>query len=298
MKNKNAFTMLELIFVIVIMGIIGKFGTEFLAQAYKNFISTKIQNKYQNQSMSAVELIAKRLQYRIKNSVIERNATTGTFGLLEGAPTSNNDVLEWVGYDVDGLRAGAWSGIYSEHNTTTTGKLVSPQTNTATVNTNISALSFSTPPSTLNDAAVYIIGSDSDKDSWGWDGNVTDINDSIKPIKIGATNSFESDNNAFNTADMNNTFNNTPYNSYQLAWSAYAVVFDPDTKQLWLHSDYQPWEGESYTAAQSKILIMEDVSDFKKKQTKGTITIKVCSKNPLADLDEGEFLICEEKTVL
>jgi len=42
MKTRAAFTMIELIFVIVVMGIIGKFGVEFLAQAYKSFIFSSV----------------------------------------------------------------------------------------------------------------------------------------------------------------------------------------------------------------------------------------------------------------
>ena len=75
-KVKYAFTMIELIFVIVIMGILSKFGVEFLAQAYQSFIFSKVNSTLSSQSEVAVESIAARLQFRIKDSVIARKDTS------------------------------------------------------------------------------------------------------------------------------------------------------------------------------------------------------------------------------
>ena len=62
--------MLELVFVIVVIGIIGKFGLEFIAQAYKHFIFSNINHSLQAKSTTAIEQISSRLRYRIKKSVI------------------------------------------------------------------------------------------------------------------------------------------------------------------------------------------------------------------------------------
>lgn len=61
MRVRTAFTMIELIFVIVVMGIIGKFGVEFIAEAYKGFINAKINHELQATSEQTVEIIAARL---------------------------------------------------------------------------------------------------------------------------------------------------------------------------------------------------------------------------------------------
>ncbi len=297
MRNKNAFTMIELVFVIVVMGIIGKFGTEFLAQAYRSFISTKIQNKYQNQSATAIEFIAKRLQYRIKSSVVVRNvATFSDYELLEGFTSSGYDVLEWIAYDAEGFRNGAWSGIYSK--SASGAQLDSPESNKTQINELI--LFLSDTNASISDAAIFFIGSDSSKDSWGWDGVAfTDFSNSMKPIKAGtALTQFAS--NVTGVDFLNIDVKNNIYNSYQLSWTANAIVFDNATQELWFYYDYQPWKGEKYTdATTKKFRIMEEVSDFKKKQRKGVMTIKVCSINTkLKDLPEQEFLTCKEKTIL
>ncbi|MBD3825184.1 MAG: protein containing prepilin-type N- cleavage/methylation domain protein, partial [Epsilonproteobacteria bacterium] len=45
MRSRAAFSMIELVFVIVALGIIGKFGVEFLAQAYNNYVYSSINNQ-------------------------------------------------------------------------------------------------------------------------------------------------------------------------------------------------------------------------------------------------------------
>jgi len=299
--KKYAFTMIELVFVIVVMGIIGKFATEFLAQAYRHFISTKVQDKYQNQSQTAIDFIAKRLQYRVKASVIVRDQTnadnTANYKLLEGFQNNGYDVLEWVSYDVEGLRSQTWSGIYNKNLSNT--ELYSPETNTTHIDSLISTLSYG--HSHITDAALFFIGSNSDKDSWGWDGvAINDFTQSMKPIKVGSsTKQFASDTTGnFSTLNLKNSI----YNSYQLSWTANAIVFDSATQQLWFYTNYQPWEGDTYNDIGKniqKVLLMEEISDFRKKQRKGIITIKVCSiSSQLKDLPEDEFLTCKEKTIL
>ena len=303
MNNKSAFTMLELVFVIVIMGFLAAIGSEALSKAYTNFISSKIQNTYQNQSATAIEFIASRLQYRIKNSVIVRKISDFTdFELLEGYQDPGHDVLEWIGYEMYGFRDGSWSGVYSK--SLSGAELYSPESNSTAINARIDALSDTYAG--INDAAIYFIGSDSDKNTWGWDGNggvrFADLNQSMKPIQAGtALNQFAANvtnGDDFTAIDIQNNL----YNTYQLAWTAYAIVFDKVTQQLWLYYNYQPWEGDKYTDSGKniqKVLIMDEVSDFKKRQRKGVMSIKVCSiSEKLKDFGDGNFLTCKEKTIL
>lgn len=81
-NNRFAFTMLELIFVIVVMGILGTYGVEFLARAYESFIFSKINYDLQSKSGATVEFISKRLEHRIKRSVRYHNLDTSTVNSL------------------------------------------------------------------------------------------------------------------------------------------------------------------------------------------------------------------------
>ena len=290
--RKSAFTLLELIFVIVIIGILSKFGIELLFQAYKNFIFSNVNNALQSNSAAAVETIASRLQYRIKDSVIAREAD-GTFKALSGYTDGTATILEWVGSDIDGFRGDSlpmWSGII-DLNISTATTLVSPGTNTGALNTLIEVLSNG--GSDINDSALYFIGSDSDINSYGWNGvALTDHTTSVMhPIRSnGTVNQFVPINGA---TGADSTFAGTDvYEYYQLAWSAYAVVHTPADGNLTLYYDYQPWQGDGYADGKA-VVLMENVDTFRFRAVGSIVKIQVCVKTDLM----GDYSLCKEKTI-
>ncbi len=303
--RRFAFTMIELVFAIVIMGIIGKFGVEFLAQAYKSFIFSNVNNELQANSEMAVEVIASRLQFRIKDSVIGRRSDDFTkfeapANITAPLIPEDYDILEWVGSDIDGFRGDSlpyWSGIIDldPSNATT---LISPKTDTGKLNTLIGILSNG--GSDINDTALYFIGSDSNvKTGYGWDGNVsgiTDQNATMHPI-----NSVLGQPTQFTTGNGVNFAGVDVYEYYQLAWTAYAVGIDDynisdnagknvGTLKLWY--DYQPWEGEKYTQGK-EVILMNNVSTFRYNAVGSIIKIQVCTNSDLVE----DYSLCKEKTV-
>jgi len=299
--RRHAFTLLELIFVIVIMGILAKFGVEFLAQAYKSFISSSVNNALQAQSAAAVETIGSRLQYRIKDSVIARRLD-GTFEPLASNTDPTIPILEWVGSDIEGFRGNTavlphWSGIIDLKDPSTTAtSLVSPGTDTTEIDTLIGVLSHGSG-TTIDNAALYFVGSDSDiKTGYGWDGNLTAINTqngTMHPINdvSGQPTQFAPASGDFTGVDV--------YEYYQLAWTAYAVGIDDyndttktGTLKLWY--DYQPWQGDIYTSGKSAI-IMDNVSTFQFKAVGSIIKIQVCVNSDL--VKDEEYSLCKEKTI-
>ncbi len=297
-RFKKAFTMIELIFVIVIMAILAKFGVEFLAQAYNNFIFSKINNELQSNSTSAVEFISARLQHRIKDSVIVRNTTAGYPGVYQAIQGSTADanatVLEWISSDSEGFRGDTipyWSGIIdlSDSNKST---LISYATDTNRTNSLINILSYGT--SSISDAALYFIGSASTTNPWGYDGNITDQNHTMHPIQSTIiTNQFVTS----NTTDFSGRL---IYEYYKLAWSAYAVElrnYNPVTNSgnLWFYYDYQPWKGQVYNTHGRSSLLMNNVSSFQFRAVGSLIKIQVCVKSLL--LQNEEYSICKEKTI-
>jgi len=298
MKKHAAFTMIELIFVIVIMGIIGKFGVEFLAKAYQSFIFAKINNELQSKSETAVETIAARLQYRIKDSVIARTSKTANPIALADATGSNYKVLEWVGIAQESRRGLSlkangipylpdWSGII-DLDAGDKNKLVSPQTNTANINTMIADLSDRN--TTIDSAALYFVGANSNVNGYGWSGALTNQQGAMHPIKrvAGTADAFTSSNGVdFSGVDI--------YEYYLLAWTAYAIVYEPATDNkgtLRLYYDYRPWNGEKMTDGKNSIL-MTDVSTFQFMSIGSIIKIQVCTKSNLAE----EYSLCKEKTI-
>jgi len=316
MKNRFAFTMIELIFVIVIMGIIGKFGVEFLAQAYNSFIFSKINHELQSNSEATVEFIAKRLEGRIKDSVIAREANNNFDPIGDVNNSKTYVVLEWVGSDTDGFRGISdtnaihlpdWSGIL-DLDAGNNNLLISPATDTTKINKTITALSGAT--SDINDSALFFIGANSDaRIGYGWDGNITTINaqqGAMHPIQsiVGQPTQFTSSTGTnFTGVDI--------YEYYQLAWSAYAIVMEDynatgnDTGTLKLYYNFQPWKdkdgngkGDQYSGVNASpnvksSIIMQNVSTFRFTAIGSIIKIQVCTKSDLVE----EYSLCKEKTV-
>ena len=302
-KHHFAFTMIELIFVIVIMGIIGKFGVEFLAQAYNHFIHSSINNSLQAKSTYAVEFIASRLQNRIKDSVIARNDISALFVSLENASGDSYKVLEWIGVDIEDFRGTTppkngiippnWSGIIDVDNpNTNASQLVSPATNTTQIDATIRVLSNGKKD--INDAALFFIGSNSDTiTGYGWAGKITDQNHTLHPIQASPTNQT-----LFLPALNTGKFTDI-YEYYKLVWSAYAIVmkdYNATTKMgnLWFYYNYQPWKGNTLSDDNtSKVLLLENVSTFRFRGVGSIIKVEVCAKSTLLE----DYSLCKEKTI-
>jgi len=293
---KKAFTMMELIIVIVVMGLLSKYGIEFMAQAYKGFIYSKINNNLQNESATAVEYIAKKLSYRIKDSVIGRKSdATGTFTSIQNVSGTSYTTLEWVGTDIDNFRGDKlpnWSGII-DVNEGNASNLISPETNTTKINSLINILSDNN--ASLSNSALYFIGSNSDvNSSYGWiwsgtgSGGVSNQKDAaMHPITYGT-----------NTTDFSSSmgvdFNGTDvYEYYKLAWTAYAIKLASDGN-LTLYYNYQPWNGDRFDQDANSSLIMQNVSTFQFRSIGSLIKIQVCVKSKLTG---EEYSICKEKTI-
>lgn len=301
--KRYAFTMIELIFVIVVMGIIGKFGTEFLAQAYKSFIYTSINHTLQSNSATTVEFIAARLQHRIKDSVIARLDPADPAEAVAQVSGDNYNVLEWISTDIDGLRGNSdvannppnWSGIIDLDLSSKTN-LKSPGTDTGKIDTLVKSLSYN--DSTIADVALYFIGSNSDVlTSFGWSGALAQSG-SIHPVTTHSTitDTFISSNGTdFTDIDI--------YEYYKLVWTANAIVmedYNATTKMgnLVFKYDYQPWNDQTIADAKSAT-IMEGVSTFQFKAVGSIMKIQVCTKSEIIDGgNDGEgYSLCKEKTI-
>jgi len=320
MKRKlhKAFTLLELIIVIVIMGIAAKFGVELLMRAYEDYIYGVSNNRLLAESEAAVTQIANRLQYRIKESVIYREGTDenvfyNNFDSIATATDTNQSVriFEWVGYDIDGWHGDGtstlptWSGIIDVNNPGANATtLISPESNVTRISNVISALSphnFSG-----NGSALFFIGDESVnvRDGFAWDGNVlTTQNANLHPVTLGNGQfipRFTAAGQNFGGVDV--------YEYYRLAWTAYDLVFKRWTDNtdpthpvvrgtLWLYYDYRPWLGDKYNdAGTAKVVLMENVQTLRFSSIGDVLKVQVC----VGDGDifkQGAYSVCKEKTI-
>lgn len=322
-QYRKGFTLLELIVVIVIMGIVGKYGMELLMQAYESYISSAIQSRFQAQSEGAVQQIANRLQYRIPPSLIVRqdNAAGGTFinafQSLEQAADEDRrtTVVEWIGYDIDGWRGDGsstdptWSGVLDlaadsdslalYPTNATANLLISPGTDTARSDSIIQALSGGTK--NTNDAALFFIaiGNINIADGFGWNGALTTQTNAMHRINKGATaNELTPAVGNFSLGQPGGAELIGEY--YRLAWTAYALEFDRNTHQLSLYYNYRPWAGENYVNNGTRVTLMENVDTFKFSSIGDLIKVQVCVTDSTlftGDYASKGYSVCKEKTI-
>lgn len=298
---RSAFTMLELIFVIVILGIVASLGSQIVVQAYESYLVQRALHRASVKTELVATQIANRLAYAIPNTVIARQSNT-VFTAIENAPSKDYDILEWIAYDADSFGYTAtpgWSGFCD----------VRDPANTTT--------SISTPGSTL-DLANTIIGNLSPSATTLANAAIL-FPQTYNSHNIGYVESSRNNANIFNlAASTSSTLNISSASGklikehYKLAWTAYAIVptklnatqctdrgldCTDEIYDLALHYDYQPWEGtgESYSGGSDKILI-RNVSVFNFLGTGDTIRIKLCVQESVA----GTYPItmCKEKAVI
>ena len=284
---RRGFTLLELVFVIVVMGILSKFGVELLYKTYENYVLSNTFNRLSNESELAVKQIANRLSYRIKDSVVARTAP-GAAVVPIGSITGNENVLEWMGIDYDGWRSSppTWSGLID----------LSPVSVGGLPTSTIAGLS--SPGTTSSESgAIFFIGAPVNLSAnFGYDGvAVGTQTESIHPVNMGAT-ITSSNGDDFDDIDV--------YEFYQFTKSAFAVSLDvanPKTTNgvtsydLIFYYDYKPWDGETISDGKSALL-MENVKSFDFATIGDILIVQVClTDNNAAGL--GEYSLCKEKVI-
>ncbi len=118
---KRAFTLIELIFVIVVLGIISMFGADLYTKIYRSYVHVRAVNQLENRTQNALILITNRLENRIKSSTIGREIGNSddakNFVSIADLNDPKYDVLEWIGQSVEtrninNIKPG-WSGFTS-----------------------------------------------------------------------------------------------------------------------------------------------------------------------------------------
>jgi len=313
MIKRGAFTFIEIVMVIVVLGIVSMIGTDIIAKMYEGYIKTKVINKLQTRTDQVLNLIAKRLSYRIKDSAVTSiDGAPSTYKKLsETGITTQHNILEWIGYDNEGYigewdsvnkRFTGWSGFVDIDNTSTTrAQVVTSGSRLDLVKPSIDALSYAEVDLDALGSGVGLISKcnyDMEIVSYGYLGgghqNVLNVKrKSSVPL-----------NNILELQDPLTSKNICE--QYYLVWSAYAIVPEGtvngildangnkyDDFNLTLKYNYQPWRGEKYSDSTTKSAVLaEHVSTFRFIQTGHTIRVKLCMRDP-----QTTYGFCKEKAV-
>lgn len=266
--------MLELIFVIVILGIVSSIGAEIIAQVYESYIIQRAQYRSSMKTELALNQIANRLRYVIPGTVGFRATLGGGFNDITETNTGNDKVLQWVAYDRDSFEAmtstsrkPGWSG-FCDVDQSTNIIISTPGSQMALTTAIISNLGGNINTSRIyfaNEAGVYL-SSNSYAVSSGTGESIT----LAAAIPVG----------------------NTIYERYKLAWSSYALEVDGNN-DLVLHYNFAPAYGQAIGGS-SKILL-KDVSNFRFKGSEGSLRIKICKEEKISSTETVHT--CKEKVV-
>jgi prepilin-type N-terminal cleavage/methylation domain-containing protein len=300
--KKNAFTMVEIIIVIIIFGIIASIGANIIAKMYMNYIQSRTINYLQTQSGITLEQIAKRLQYRIKDSIIARRTSDDTIYYLGNSNVNETfNVVEWIGYSNEALLTGmtpGWSGFIDLDNTNTNANnLLTPGSNLAAAADIMNILSYETVDLTSDGKEAALIFKKNIKGNeasacFGWDGK-GGKDDCITKVQM--------------KDNTNLQISSAPpeiYEHYYLAHSAYAIVpvnlrsnIDFD---LELRYNYRPWvDSETFNSTSvSKALLATHVNLFRIKQVGNTIRLKLCLHDNKTSGFDNYIVACKEEVVL
>lgn len=276
-KITPAFSMLELIFVIVILGIVASLSSEIIAKIYEGYILQRAQHKATHKTELAALQIANRLASVIPNTAIRKVTRDATDWeeLSEAMVLDVNgsyDVLQWVGSDTESFntyesnatnqRVG-WSGL-CDIARSSQSSIVTPGSNLSLVNT------IRTNLDSPSNFAIYF------------------PYDTTAYFGSGTNNVINLDNNASHIVEH-----------YKMARTSYALVTEDNTNggsDLFLYYNFPPILANAINVANvRKSLILKNISTFKFQGAGRTIRFKICKEEQIGE--NFNVTACKEKAV-
>ena len=298
--QRRAFTMLELIFVIIILGIVSSISAEVIAKVYESYIVQRATHKSSLKTELAAIQIVNRLTYAIPDTIIgRRSATNATYRAIDNFNDANYTVLQWMGYDADSFGAHTtlsqrpgWSGLCDVDASNVTN-IVTPGSELALANTIIGNLSNTTR--NLSNSALFF-ASTYDPTIIGYGANST----GLSTVNTGGSNFV-----TLNAVGAGVTRNISEL--YKLAWSSYAIVpikrdgtacADPANEicDLELRYNFQPWAASSYSNGYDSQILLRNVTVFRFVGTGNTIRFKLCQRERIGE--DFNITTCKEKAVI
>jgi len=332
-KIKKAFSLIEVIFVLIILGIVASISSQIIVQVYENYITQKALYKTTTKTEIAINQIINRLTFAIDGTTVTKRAHTSTYTTpytigsrgSNWIKLGNIDItninhkqfttIEWIGYDNDSFsadKAPFWSGLakYDTVGGASKESFETPGSDLSSVATIMNNLSNGKVNlSNANPAAVifsekdnyYIPNTDYDPSCMGL--IETSNTACIFPVRIGTPIATNDNNLTFTRNKDTNHANPLPKiitERYKLAWSAYAFVPEKSTTRpglydLNLYSNYQPWNNETYEDGDKNLLI-NNVSVFKFSENGGVIQLKICATENIGQ--DFNISSCKEKAII
>ena len=320
---RRAFTLIELIITMVILGIVAYVATDLIAKTYISYNRVNTLHKANLKVELALNNIANRLSYALSNTIVKRKSAKETnLAPIQRAP-QDYQVLEWVGYDVDSFEANdykginpilsGWSGFCNIKSSTKTN-IVTPGSDLSLASEIVYRLS-NAKVNNLAGSAIFF------PENYNYNNiGYSTTTGGVKGIEIVKNISTTISPNEFLLNDSPNPKRVTEH--YKLAWSAYAVVptkppankkdnpckevhntvatdcTDEKPCNLCLKYNFRPWKGKDYDDTKvSASLLTTNVTVFKTFAVENRVHIKLCVKEQVAAGVNNSTSICKEKVV-
>lgn len=280
---KKAFSLMELVFVIVVLGIVASIGSDIISSMYKNYIQTRTSTSLLAQTELVLDQIENRLKERIPTTEVARISDTGApLRLGAGGITADYDVLEWYGNANEAFKGVSltnpgFSGVV-DIRSSANPNLVTSGTRFDLASNILTSLGYGTRPS-VREALLFRTGSSYDINTLGYNGVST--NDVVKVFQVSNT-SFE-----IEAATRPTRI----YEFYYLSHSGYAIIpnitgtypngvsRDTNNFDLMLRYNYHPWQGQPSSTGR-QVTLAQHVSLFRFSKIGGIIWVKLCLRDP------------------
>ena len=280
-RSRPAFTMIELMFVIIILGIVSSIGAEIIAKVYQEYIVQRAQHKASIKVELASQQIANRLSSVIPGTVVRRLTKSGasediTDTMTLDASGHGYTILQWVGSDVDSFEASStqgWSGFCDVNDSIDeTYPLSTPGSNLGLTNTIITNLNGGSLPVAWSPVVYF-----------PRDPAHHDVDTPLSGTSIGLSNDV------FHILEH-----------YKFAWTSYALVVEDregdGDEDLYLYYAFDPIVSFAIPDGTKSSLILKNISTFKFMGIGSTIRFKVCSEENIGEKDFN-ITACKEKAV-
>jgi len=276
--SRPAFSMIEVVFAIVILGIVASIGSQMIVKVFEGYVVERAQYRASIKTELALNQIANRLRYAIPGTIISRpskdsNSTTPITDI--GSLTASNKVLQWVAYDGDSFEAitnntnrkPGWSG-FCDLAASTKSTIKTPGSHLTLADTIIKNLSHNSK--SLADAVIYF--PDGTTKSYGID------KQDDTTLKL----------------DTNLSAGTTIYERYKLAWTSYALEVNSDN-DLILHYKFAPTYAATINGSSS--ILLHHVTNFRFQGSESSIRVKICKEERIGGTTDANITSCKEKVI-
>ncbi|CAD7286571.1 prepilin-type N-terminal cleavage/methylation domain-containing protein [Campylobacter suis] len=274
---RRAFSLIEIVLVVVIIAIMATAGINLLLVLYKNYSTSERMVRLELQSQNVLEYIGKLLAVRIPESAVAKEWGSDKFLPLLHKGGSDYDTLEFVAYTPEAFFESIYSG-FADLQASTKQTIKTPLSKLTKLDSVIGDLN----PKFGSDFELAVIfkSLNYNASDFGYSGKTN-----LDTAKIKDDITFELG---------KRRLDGLVSEHYHIAHTAYAIRVVPSQvtaqNELVLYFNYRPWLNESAKDGESAVLA-KNVSTFVFGANDGSIRLKLCLSNQNLDT------LCKSKVV-